>query len=305
MARIIKLFFLSLFVFLAAMASDSGVSGPLAGFLLDPETRTLRPALGVPGAAHAGPAILSDVEAASIAPRGDVALAATPDALVLVRRLPSGEFDATRIENGLAGANGLAWSADGAVAAAYSASARAAQIIRDGAVVRLIDLAALEDVTALAIDNTGENLLVGAVGGVYAAKASHVQLAASLPRVAAIAIHGQNAFIAADAIYELADFAGKAALLPFAVEAGAAGIQVSGNGKRLVVAAAQSVLVYDIASRSALARTDLEWAPTTLARFGAPATFLLKSGKAGSEPLYIVDVSADPAVFFVPVGREE
>jgi hypothetical protein len=280
------------------------MTGPLAGFMLDVEARALRPVLGVPGAAHAGAAVLGDVEAMAVAPQGDVALAATAEGLALVRRLKTGEFETLPIENGLVGATRLAWSADGSFAAAYAAAGGAAQVLRGSQVERTVDVSALEGVTALAIDNTGKTLIVGAVGGVYIARSSGLELAGAIAGATGIAISGGSAFIAADAVYELADVAGKATLLPFAAEA-AAGVAVSGNGKRLLIAAAESVAVYDIASRALLSRTELGWAPATLARFGAPATFLLKPGQPGSEPLYVVDATAEPAVFFVPAGREQ
>jgi hypothetical protein len=305
MAIIMKFtaFLLGLCLAAASFAADPDVSGPFAGFVLDAQSRAVRPVIGVPGAAYLGSDILQNVEALAVSPEGTSALAALGESLAMVRRLPSGEFDTANIERGLAAADRLAWSSDGKTAVAFSSKAGVAQVLRNGAVQRSFEIA-LEGVAAVAVDNSGGHVLLGSQAGLYLAAGGDITLIASLTP-SAIALAGPDAFVAAGGVFEIKDYAGKATLLTFADGAAAAGLEVSRDGKRLLVAEAQSVAVYDIASRTATARVDLDFAPSRLAQLGAPATFVLNSGTAGSEPLYVVDASAAPAVYFVPAGREQ
>jgi hypothetical protein len=290
---------------LAAFAAEPAMSGPLAGYVLDGESRSARAVLGVPGAAYAGAAILADVDALAVSPDGLRALAAQSDGLALVTRLATGDFEAARIENS-SGADKLAWSGSGAAAVAYSSGSRTVQVLLEGKIDRLVELSGIEGVSALAVDDTGDHVLIGAEAGLYlAVKGGDTRLVAALAKPVAIALRGADAFVVAAGVVEIEDYAGKATVLTFASEPEAVGAQLSRDGKRLVVALANAVAIYDIVSRSAAARIDLDFTPTMLARFGSGSAYLLHAGKAGVEPLYVVDASASPAVFFVPAGRQE
>jgi hypothetical protein len=298
-------FLLVLCLVAVALAADPAMSGPLAGFVLDQETRSVRPVLGVPGSAYVAAAVLQNVDALAVSPDGNRALAAQAEGLAWVERLPGGDFNAVRIE-GSAGADRLAWSPDGSAAAAYGADARSVQVLVNGKVSRVVDLSALDSVSSLAIDNGGDYVIAGAAGGIFLArKDGDVRLVAAVASPAALAIRGEDLFVAAGAVFEINDYAGKATLLPFAEDAAAVALQVAPGGERLIVATESAVSIFEIASRSVAAKLDLDFKPTMLHRLGAAAVFALNSGKAGVEPLYAVSASAAPAVFFVPSGREQ
>ena len=81
------------------------------------------------------------------------------------------------------------------------------------------------------------------------------------------------------------------------------GLQLS--GKRLFVASAGSrtLDVFDLDSRAAAGRIDLDFTPATLAAFGDKPLWLMNAGD-GEEPLYVLEGGREPAVYFVPAGRE-
>jgi hypothetical protein len=303
--RLIPILMALCLVPLAAFSAEPVMSGPLAGYVLDQESRSVRPVVGIPGSAYVASPVLEDVDALAVSPDGARALVSQGDSLALVGRHSSGSFEAVEIQETRA-AEKLAWSPDGSAAVAYSSGTRTAQILTGGKFSRAVDLSALEQVSVVAVGNSGENLLIGAEGGLYLAeKGGEVRLIAAIAKPVAIALEGADAFVAAGEVFELQDYAGKATLMTFAGEAEALGVQVERGGKRLIVASSRSVAVYDVASRTVAARLDLEFTPTMLSRLGSETTFMLNSGAAGVEPLYVIDAGREPAVFFVPSGREQ
>jgi hypothetical protein len=260
--------------------------------------------LGIPGSAYVAGAVLENVDAVAVSPDG-AALASHDGALVLISRAADGNFEVGRVEDSVAAAL-LAWSPDGSAAVAYSPEQRMAQVLTRGKAVRVIDLSTVDGVSAVAIDDTGDQVLIGAHDGLhFARKSGDVTRIAAIATPAAIALKGGDAFVAANGIFEIQDYSGKAALLAFADETDVLGLQVARDEKRLIVAASRTLSVYDVASRTVTARLDLEFPPTMLARLGAGSVFALNSATAGVEPLYIFDAGREPSVFFVPAGREQ
>lgn len=72
---------------LASAFAQGGFEGVRSGLLYDPPTASIRFVEGVPGAAFLGLPILEGVQAASISPSGQAALARTHDVWVAVRNL--------------------------------------------------------------------------------------------------------------------------------------------------------------------------------------------------------------------------
>ena len=309
---------LSIILFICAIAApaagDTAIGGPVAGFVFDQKTHALRPMLGVPGAAYLGDPLLTDLDAAAIAPDGDRALAVREGALMLVTRLKSSP-EAAALEGAIDGADLLAFSADGATAAIFSSQSRRAQVLRNllkaPAAGGAIDLAALAGtVTALAI--SGDDLLVGitaeAGGGVYFCAADGApRLLAAAAAPSALAIRGRDAYFTdreRRQVWQVRNFATEATPLLFAADLDSpVGLQLS--GKRLYVASAGSrtLDVFDLDARAAAGRIELEFTPATLAAFGDKPIWLMNAGD-GEEPLYVLEGGEQPAVYFVPAGRE-
>ena len=57
-----------------ASAQSTSFNAPVAGFVYDRASQTVRPMLGVPGATYIGSPVLNDVDVASVAPGGKWAL---------------------------------------------------------------------------------------------------------------------------------------------------------------------------------------------------------------------------------------
>ncbi len=278
------------------------VQGPVAGYVFDQQARGVRPMLGLPGAAYLGDALVSGVEAAGIAPDGARALAVREGRLFLAGL--KNEADSAPVENAIPGADRFAWSPDGSIAAVYASASRQAQIIRDGAAGKPVDLSGLGEVVALAVSRSGKLIagVAGENGGVYMDGA----LLARAANPAAITISGQDLYFAdkdRGQVWQVAGFEqdGTALLFAEGIE-GAAGVQVYGS--RAFVAGAKGIEVFDLAARTPLSHIDVDAAPTQLAPFGERALWLLNAPGEG-QPAYVLSAADVPAVYFVPAGREE
>lgn len=308
---------LSIILFVCAVVApaETAITGPVAGFVFDQKVHALRPMLGVPGAAYLGNAVLADLEAAATAPDGDRALAVREGGVFLVSRLKSAP-EAAAIEGAIAGAGLLAFAADGATAAIYSPQSRRAQVLRNllktPAAGEAIDLAALPGaVTALAV--SGEDLLLGVTaeegGGIYlcAAGGAPRQVAAAAAP-SALVLHGRDAYFTdreRRQVWNVRNFAEEATPLLFAADVDSpVGLQLS--GKRLYVASAGSrtLDIFDLEARAGAGRIELDFTPAMLSAFGEKPLWLMNAGD-GEEPLYVLDGGEQPAVYFVPAGREE
>lgn len=295
----------------AALPQDGArVGGPVAGFVFDSAQHALRPILGVPGASHLGPAVVSAVDYAAISPDGASALAISEGHLVLV----SGLFDPAPAMNPIDvidGVDRIAWSPNGAFAAVYSSAARQVSIVRDlprtpaaGAAIHYDD-----PITALAVSSAGD-LLAGSENGVFLlAPGAAPQLLASATRPVALSFRGLDLFVAdaAGRILMVENFAAAPAVSVFADGVPApVGLQISADGKRLFVASAETrqLVAFDVAGRNPIARADLDTAPAELRPTGGRDLWLLNAD-IGAGPLYIATGERDPAVWFVPDGREQ
>ena len=298
-------------------AEEGRLTGPAPGLVFDRESRSIRLMLGVPGSAHLGSDIAVGTDAASVSPNGDAALIVRGDELVLLRGLETPS--SLSIEGAIRGTTLFAWNADGDSAILYSAASRRAQIVSKlntaPAAGAALDLASLEGVVnALAFD--GSNAALAAAGGIYRlnAQGETTLLARASDPVAPVFSNQGRDVIFADRsrneIWEIRDWNGSATPTPFADErAGVnrpAGVQVSRNGRRLLVANAgtRSVDAFDLATRELAGHVDLEFEPVRLESFSRGSLALLNFAGAG-DPLYILDSSEPLAVYFVPAGREQ
>src|SRR5512134_3362781 len=69
----------------AAFGQDGGLTGPVSGMVFDADSRSLRPVVGVPGAAYLGQPAVSGLDWASVAPNGRAALVLSNAQLRLLR----------------------------------------------------------------------------------------------------------------------------------------------------------------------------------------------------------------------------
>ncbi len=296
---------------------SAGVAGPVTGFIFGGPSGTLRPMLGIPGAAYLGGALATGLENASVAPDGSAALAVQQSGKLMVYSgLRNAASAAVAVTGGIPGADFIVFSPDSSAAAVYSSSSRQGQMLsgmaKSPAAGPAIDLSGLPGrVVALAFD--GQRLILGVSGdsgGIFVATASAgAQRIAAASNPAAIALAGSSLYFAdggTQQIWQVQSYASTLAAVVFGNDNSIdspAGLQVSADGQRLLVANAgnRKLTVYDIASRTATQSLDLPFIPTRMDRIGDPSVFLLNG--SGQGPIYVLrDAGAGKAaVFFVPV----
>ena len=296
----------------AALAQDgTRIGGPVAGFVFDGAQQAIRPIVGVPGAAYLGAPIVTGLDRAAISPDGGSALAVRGSRTVLITGLRSGDAAIAPLD-AIEDVDRIAWSPEGALAAVYSAAHRQAQIIRGlpAAPAPQTPFPVDGTVSVFAISSAGD-AIVGTESGVSRTGGDAApQLLAPAIQVSAVAFHGADLFVAdaAGRILSIENFAGAPAVSLFTdTVAAPVGLQVSADGARLLVAAAQPnrLLAFDIAGRNAIAETQLDAAPVELRAGGGRNLWLLNPDREGGQPLYIVAGDGEPAVWFVPEGREQ
>src|SRR5262245_21747804 len=117
---------------MTVLADDSTrVAGPVSGTIFDRNSSSLRPMLGVPGASYLGSGLMGGLDAASVSPDGSFALAVSEGRLQWISGLRDLAAVSVAVDGGIDGADRLAWSADGAFAAAYSSGSGRIQLLRD------------------------------------------------------------------------------------------------------------------------------------------------------------------------------
>ncbi|MBM3775253.1 MAG: hypothetical protein FJW37_08825 [Acidobacteria bacterium] len=273
---------------LAPAAEDSGIRGPVSGFVFGGPSGEIRPIVGRPGAAYLGAAVGGKFDLAAPSPEADAALTVRGGELWLVRNLegaPAGQ----RIERALAGIDRIAWSRGGA-ALVYSSASGRAQRVQDGEITADFELPA--GLNALAVDGARLFVTFG--------EASQARVGENEARVGEEASVGENE----GRVWEIEDFGRGSALLPFTGGSGGAGrLELSADGRRLLVAEGRTVAVYDVQSRSLLERIELDFEASALRRL-RDNLFLLNAGSEG-QPAYVLETGAEPLVYFVPSGGGE
>ena len=204
-----------------AAAAESGINGPVSGFVLDARSRSLRPVNGMPGAALLGAplAIPFQVRLAAVAARRDFALVAgieDDSPAMLVRGLAQAAPEISGIEGAISGASRMALSGGGAAAVLYSAGRGQMQALtglpdqpRAG---DLVDVSGLGEITALAVDDSGARIFAGTADGVYLVAADgEARRLAGGAGVAAIATanNGRDLVFASQASNEIVHSAGR------------------------------------------------------------------------------------------------
>ena len=302
-----------------AGAQTSAFRGPLAGWVYSRSARTLRPILGVPGAARIGSPLLSHVDFASIAPDGNWALIVRAGHSSLI----NGIATQTPLESPVSGfidaVERVVWNRDGSAAVLYSAAANQLQRVQfSGAAATPdapLDLSPWGTPAALAIDPAGRQIAFGIVqSGLYVFSGGQSPALLSTmaqPAAAAFDSSGrlyafdadQQQIIAFDASMNPSTFASLAQ--PGVPAVAPAGLALSGDGRYLLLAdsAAQAVRIYDTGS-AALTRTiPLDFAPTRFEALSSTPTILLNGDRA-HEWLLMLDAGQLPHLVFVPASQE-
>ncbi len=304
-------------VAVAAAAESSGPSGPVSGAVFDKRSRSVRPIIGVPGSSYLGGDLASGLDEAAVSPDGRAALALSEGRLSLVRGLERLSPIAVGVDGALTDAERMAWSADSSTAVLYSSASRRLQVIRDldkaPVAGEVTELRAEGRVASLGVDASG-NVVAGVEGvGVFLLAAGRTErLLASFrnPVALLLARKGTDLFVVdreGAAIVEIRDFLNAGSVIPFAEGLSApSGVALSSDARRMFIADAgdRKLKVFDVSSRTPLSETELDFTPTGLDPLTSDALSLIGAG-GENQPYFILDGGSNPAVYFVPAGREQ
>ena len=304
-------------------AQPASFHGPIAGFAYARASRSVRPLLGVPGAAWIGPPVLSDVDWASIAPGGRWAVLIKAGGASFMRGLSDLAPAESPVDGLIDAVDRVVWSRDGSFAILYSSSGGQLQRVKlsdNAAADSPIALSPPGKVTALAVDPAGQQIAVGITGpesgGLYlfnGAQSSARLSSMAQPAAAAFDGTGSRLYAVDGETQQILEFDSGAGGFEFASLSppegpalNPAGLAVSGDGRYLLLAdrATPAVRVYETASRSLVNTIPLDFSPRGLEPLSPDPTFLL-NGDSSQEWLLVLDARQSPGVYFVPANREE
>ena len=300
-----------------AAAQTPGIQGPVTGLVFT--AQTVRPLLGAPGAAVAGPTLMTGVQWASVAPSGNWGLISQRGLPARVFSLPGNTSFQVAAEGLIDGIDQAAWSRDGSYALAYSSRSAQMQRLRfSGSAVSVdapVSLSSFGAVTTLAIDPTGSQMAFGVAGtssaGLYLVQPQQTPvLLSGMEQPVAAAFDGTGARLyvvngKTQTIFEFNSGVGPMAFGSLAGQSGSAsnpiGLAVSGDGNCLLLtdAASQAILEYDTTSQQLTNTIPLQFAPSRMDAVSASPAFLL-NGDRSNEWLMILDAGQVPRVYFVP-----
>lgn len=305
---------------IGSLRAQSAVSGPTEGFTFDPPTRSIRAVIGSLGSAWLGPAVVNDLDFASVAPRQAYGIAFRRGQFLLVSQLGSGQSSVTTLPGSLLAPDGVVWSDDGSVAVLYSQAENWIQAftgfptsINPGPVVSISPLGGT--LSAIATDLHGQHIAVGVTGdraGVYEITSGQgffpllnnpnlVGLTFSEDGGTLYALDGT-----ANQVFELSVSGVNlvsiqswplgtqdAIAIKAARNASNLGVlYVAGRGDRLLLA-------FDRSTHQQLTSIPLSVSPTAIQPLGS-ASFLLGTRNSNAEPLWSFINGSQPMVYFVP-----
>jgi hypothetical protein len=304
----------------SAAAQSTGLYSPVSGFLYSGTAHTVRPVLGIRGAARIGQPLLSELDFASVAPNGAWSITVKAGHTACTHILP----DLSTADSAAAvidAVDRVVWNRDGSAALLYSSSTNQLQrVLFAGAAPAAdaaLDLSALGKPAALALDPAGRQIAFAVPhAGIYLfAAGQSPALLAPMDQPAAIAFDGsgqrlyavdlqQQQILAFDSGATGSVFASLAQ--PGAPAVNPVGLAVSGDGRYVLLAdrAAQAVQVYDSASSTLTATIPLDFSPTRFEPLSSGPTILLNGDRA-DEWLLVLDARQLPGLFFVPANRED
>jgi hypothetical protein len=308
------------FLAASANAQPGGFHTPTTGFVYSQGSRSVRPLVGIPGAAYPGPAVLNDVSGAWIAPGGKWAFVTRADHPAFVRGLMDPVPSESAPEGLIDGVDRVVWNRDGSFAVLYSSSGVRLQRVHLAddqiSAEAPVDLSSWGSPVTLAIDPAGRRIAFGITGsGVFAIEGDQGPvLVVSMDRPAAMTFSDSGRLYAVDAgMRRIVQFGMDLSPSDFAsveaadgVEFDPVGLAVSGSDKYLMVAdrGTQSLRVFEIATQMPAGAIGLDFAPVAVERLSTGATFTLNRPRA-AEWLLVLDATDMPRVYFVPGGEEK
>ncbi|MBI3683068.1 MAG: hypothetical protein HY235_22065 [Acidobacteria bacterium] len=290
-------------------AQQGQITGPVTGIVFDRASRSLRPILGVPGAAYFGEALAGNLDYAAVSPTGATALAVR-DGAVRAITFQNGPRE-TPVAEGAA--QSIAWSRTGE-AAALLVSGRVLVWRPDQALAHLGF--ADGEVTGLAVDRGGWNVYVavrGEQGGIFRFHETESPML-----LARVADPGAPALSVDETTLIVADRASRQVLEIQPVRDGGAATRFAGgegnpvaaawsrDGRLVVVADAdgKSILLYERSTRALLKRIECDSTPSLLEAIGDGGAFVMNM-RGKRQALEVFSFLPEAAAYFVPAPEED
>lgn len=275
---------------------------------------------GFPGSATFGPALLSEVEFASVAPYKNYAIAFQEGHWLFVSGLDSGHVSTSPLPGVFRQPDGVVWSSDGSVAILYSTSGNWIETLTGlpgsphaSASLNLSVLGG--SLAAVASDAGGKQIAIamqGPKGGVYlnTSKQEFIPLAKiSNPIALSFSENGSILYVLDRTALQLSAITisnWNSQVLPltglndpFAILSG----YDKANQPVLFVASGTDRLVgvYNPASQEMEATLHLGFQPTGIQNFG-PNSLVIGFRSKAESPLWLFTTAPKPAVYFVPAA---
>lgn len=306
------------------LAQQFGMSGPISGFVFDEPTGSIRPIAGLPGAARVGDVLLENIDWATVSPGGRVALF-RKDGEVRLLHLGAGSLDphGTPIPGAIDSPSLAAWTGDSSAVGIYSSSANVLQWIRltsQGAIPEPpLPLAGADGKVIGLCGERGSGFLFAAVAGsgVYrVSESSGTTMVIELPGISAMALqsNGQTLWVADRVearVIEIGNPGGDPEPRELIQDAekltDISAIAASADGSVLYLADRATRRLH-IVERSLISLSDgfeLEVPATRFAPLSRPSLMLLGQRSEIGEPLYVLEMGPNPAIFFVPAGADQ
>jgi len=308
---------------LSCFAQSVQIGGPITGLVFDAPTKSIRRVLGMPGAAHLSPAVLSDVEWATVAPNGRVVIAIRQGE---ARLISVADINQDPPGVSLAGLfdqpQWSAWVPDSTAVVLYSPTARAVQVVRLTAQSAVADspieiTGAEGDITALAIDASSKVAVLAVKGsGIYRVTSDGAVQVLPMADASAIALSpsGDTLWVADRSngqVLEISSPSSSPEIRVLLSDAGrfadVSALGLSSDGSRLYLASRSAQLLYWL-DRSTELPSDgiaLDVPATQFSPLGRASLLLLGSRDKAGDPFYLLDEQSGPGLFFVPAGDQE
>ena len=307
-------------VAVSSMGQDSNLAGPVSGLLVDEQSRSIRPILGMPGSAYAGEASVTAFDFASAAPDGRSALISRTGSLYLIRRLDGATPVWRQLSGDSASFGRAAWSENSESFAVVNTTANQVELwtnlSSDPKLASSIDISSLtESIVSLAVNKDASYAFAstqGVDGGtLYQLKAGDVpRMILPLGRAGGLLLGADSLYVTDrghNEVLRVTNWASNPVVTSIVTSGHGVndpvGAAWSADRKMLYIASAgiNQVIGFDIASSAVKATFDLDFQPTRLERLGSGDLLLLEKGIPGQAPAQVLD-SAAQKIYFIPVS---
>ena len=306
---------------LNSWGQDLRVAGPITGIVFDQPSRSLRHVLGVPGAARLGPPILTDLDWASVSPDSRTALVSLQGEVHWFSSTsdPSSDAGGVPLTGIVDSPICFTWAADSRAVVLYSATSRSVQWVRatdQGPVADVpLPLTGVDgEVTALAAESPSGPVVLVSSAGVYQLSAStgtRLILPVSDGSVVALEPGGSTLWVSDRSTGQLLRTSTGSEQSPQIVLsdpenlADITAMTLSADRTRLYLANRTKLrlFVFDTGNGILSDGGELDAPVTQFLPLGRPSLLLLQGLRDQPEqPLYVLDETSGPGVFFIPAG---